>query len=366
MKPPKIWIFLLIAATALSLTAAPVSAEEFSDVPENHPYKTAIDYCQSLGFVKGTGAGSFEPDAKLTRAQFAVLWCRTLHIKEQNPSFTDITRLNYYYDNPAIVLYSLGVMNGLSATEFSPHSYVSRQQLALLTMRTYLLAAEDPEAYKRYTDAASIAEWAREGVSACLEEGLFTGLYDKQAYMPDEPVTRGEVCQLVYNLMAPLYEVTIGELTGGTITASPAAARAGTLITLTVTPDAGKRLKAGTLKYDETAMEGTTFRMPAKDVTVTAEFEDKPVLESISVTEEPANTAYTVGEALDLGDLEVTAHYSDGTDAVVTGYTTEPAEGSTLETEGSVTVTVSYTEGGVTKTAEFTVTVTTPPDGTGG
>jgi hypothetical protein len=180
MKPPKIWIFLLTAAMVLSMTAAAASAEEFSDVPEDHPYRTAIDYCHSYGFVKGTGAGSFEPDAKLTRAQFAVLWCRTLHIKEQNPTFTDITRLNYYYDNPAIVLYSLGVMNGLSATEFSPHSYVSREQLALLTMRTYSLAAEDPEAYTQYTDSASISEWAREGVSACLEDGLFTGLYDKQ------------------------------------------------------------------------------------------------------------------------------------------------------------------------------------------
>jgi hypothetical protein len=366
MKPPKIWIFLLTAAMMLSLTAAAVFAEGFSDVPANHPYKAAIDKCQSLGFVKGTGADTFEPDAKLTRAQFAVLWCRTLHIKEQNPTFTDLTKLNYYYDNPAIVLYSLGVMNGLSATEFSPHSYVSREQLALLTMRTYMLAAEDPEAYKQYTDFASISEWARDGVSACIEEGLFAGLYDKQAFMPGEPVTRGEVCQLIYNLMEPLYEVTIGPLTGGTITASPTAAHAGTLISLTVTPDAGKRLKAGTLKYDDTAIEGTTFLMPEKDVTVTAEFEDKPVLESISITEEPAKTAYTVGEILDLSGLEVTAHYSDGTDAPVAEYTTEPAEGSTLDTEGTVTVTVSYTEEGVTKTADFSVTVNAPPDDSGG
>ncbi len=210
MKPPKILIYLLTAAMVLSLSATSVFAEGFSDVPENHPYKAAIDKCQSYGFVKGTGATTFEPDAKLTRAQFAVLWCRTLNIKEQNPTFTDLTRLNNYYDNPAFVLYSLGVMNGVSDTQFSPNSFVTREQLALLTTRTYDLGTDNPDAYKQYTDAASISEWAREGISSCLHVGLFAGLYDEQEFKPKEPVTRGEVCQLIFNLMEPIYEVTIG------------------------------------------------------------------------------------------------------------------------------------------------------------
>ncbi len=130
------------------------------------------------------------------------------------------------------------------------------------------------------------------------------------------------------------------------------------MITLTVTPDPGKRLKSGTLKYDDTAIEGMTFLMPEKDVTVTAEFEDKPALESIAITSEPTKMTYTVGEALDLTGLVVTAHYSDGSDAPVTTYTTNPENGSTLDAAGTVTVTVSYTEGDVTKTATFDVTVT--------
>ncbi|KLU60176.1 N-acetylmuramoyl-L-alanine amidase LytC precursor [Peptococcaceae bacterium CEB3] len=76
------------------------------------------------------------------------------------------------------------------------------------------------------------------------------------------------------------YTVTIGQLSGGSITATPAAAAAGTPINLTITPDSGKRLKAGTLKYnDGTAdhdISGTSFTMPDADVTVTAEFEDIP------------------------------------------------------------------------------------------
>lgn len=167
---------------------------------------------------------------------------------------------------------------------------------------------------------------------------------------------RAEICQLIYNLSLPAYTVTIGELTGGTITALPKVARPGTSISLTVTPDTGKQLKAGSLKFNDTSISGSTFTMPAEDVVVTAEFEDKPVLESIDVTTPPTNTVYTVGETLDLSGLIVTATYTDSSTAEVTGFTTSPAGGSVLDTEGK-TITVSYTEGDITKETTFTVQV---------
>ncbi|KUO70868.1 MAG: hypothetical protein APF81_08015 [Desulfosporosinus sp. BRH_c37] len=73
------------------------------------------------------------------------------------------------------------------------------------------------------------------------------------------------------------YTVSIGTLTGGSITASPTSATAGTTINLTITPDLVKQLKAGTLKYNDgttyQTISGTSFSMPAANVMVTAEFE---------------------------------------------------------------------------------------------
>jgi len=85
-------------------------------------------------------------------------------------------------------------------------------------------------------------------------------------------------------------------------------------------------------------------------------------LESITVTTRPAKTAYTVGDSLDLTGLVVTATYSDDTTADVTAdVTTSPAGGADLATVGSQTVTVTYVDGAVTKTAAFEVTVAAPP-----
>lgn len=357
MKTKKLLALILTIALTMSVTTIAFSAA-FTDVPENHPYKAAIDFCQTKGFVLGSSPTTFLPDAKLTRAQLATIWCRSLNIHDVNHSFTDITPLVNYYDTPAIVLRSLGIISGTSDTSYSPDEDVTREQLAAITMRTYRLGVANPDDYKQYTDFASISDWARDSISACINAKVFDGLYDGQSFKPTQPVTRGEICKLIYNISKPSHNVTIGTLAGGTITATPTQARAGTLITLTITPEDGKQLKAGTLKYDDVAITGTTFTMPTKDVTITAEFEDIPsALESIEVTTPPTKVTYTVGESLDISGMIVTATYSDGASAAVTGYTTEPAGGSILDTTGAISITVSYTKGTVTKTAAFTVQV---------
>ncbi len=351
-------LITLVMITSLIFVS---NAASFTDVPENHPYKAAIDFCQAKGIVQGITTTTFLPDAKLTRAQLATIWCRSLNIKDTNHSFTDITGLKKYYDSSVIVLHSLGTLLGTSDTKFSPDSFFTREQLTLLTMRTYNLGVADKDAYKQYADNASIAKWAQDGISACINAGVLEGLYDEENFKPKEPVTRSEICKLIYNISVPYYNITIGTLEGGTITASHTKARPDTVITLTVTPDEGKQLKNDTLKYNDTDITGTTFVMPAEDVTITAEFEDKPVLESIAVTTPPAKTSYTVGEVLDLTGLVVTATYSDGSSGVVTEYSTLPASGSTLDTAGTLTITVSYTEGDVTKTTTFDVLVNEAP-----
>jgi len=55
----------------------------------------------------------------------------------------------------------------------------------------------------------------------------------------------------------------------------------------------------------------------------------------------------------------VTAIYSDGSSKAVSGYTTNPADGAALNNVGTQTVTVSYTEDGVTKTTSFAVAIET-------
>jgi hypothetical protein len=81
-------------------------------------------------------------------------------------------------------------------------------------------------------------------------------------------------------------------------------------------------------------------------------------LNEITVTP-PTKTVYSEGDVLDLAGMTVTASYNDGTTVTLAAadYTTAPAGGAALNTIGTRTVTVSYTDGGITRYATFTVTV---------
>lgn len=77
-------------------------------------------------------------------------------------------------------------------------------------------------------------------------------------------------------------------------------------------------------------------------------------LNSIAITTQPNKTVYEYGDSFASAGMVVRATYSDGATANVTGYTTSP---STLNKVGEQTITVSYTERGITKTTTLSVTV---------
>jgi hypothetical protein len=81
-------------------------------------------------------------------------------------------------------------------------------------------------------------------------------------------------------------------------------------------------------------------------------------LSSIAITTPPAKTAYMVGESLDTAGIVVTASYSDGSRAAVRGFTVRGFDSSAAAERQ--TITVSYTEGSLTKTATFTVSISPP------
>ena len=67
-----------------------------------------------------------------------------------------------------------------------------------------------------------------------------------------------------------------------------------------------------------------------------------PTLTGITLDTTNVKKNYDQGEKLDLTGLVVTANYSDNTTEVVTNYTTNPANGATLNTIGAIPVTVAY------------------------
>jgi hypothetical protein len=144
----------------------------------------------------------------------------------------------------------------------------------------------------------------------------------------------------------------------GTAVTGKAAAKQIYTAKLTVTARDAENF-AESLNNKKTADGYTIIRVSDTVLTMTKTFPAtaEKTLTGITITSAPTKTKYTVGETFDKTGMVVTATYDDGTGAIVmdiSKFTVKPAEALTM----AVTkVTVSYTEGGVTKTAEQTITV---------
>ena len=86
----------------------------------------------------------------------------------------------------------------------------------------------------------------------------------------------------------------------------------------------------------------------------TKTFDVTPTINSIDITTAPIKTTYIEGQNFDASGMKVTANYNDGTSKEVTNYSI--SDGNNLAI-GKTTVTVSYTENGVTKTTTQAITV---------
>ena len=149
-----------------------------------------------------------------------------------------------------------------------------------------------------------------------------------------------------------------GNTATGTAVTGKAAAKQIYTAKLTVTAKDAENF-AESLNNKKTADGYTIIRVSDTVLTMTKTFPAtaEKTLTGITITSAPTKTKYTVGETFDKTGMVVTATYDDGTGAIVmdiSKFTVKPAEALTM----AVTkVTVSYTEGGVTKTAEQTITV---------
>jgi hypothetical protein len=134
---------------------------------------------------------------------------------------------------------------------------------------------------------------------------------------------------------------------------------AGMIVTATYSNGATLKATGYSFSPDTALTDGTTsvtIEYTEGGVTKTAEQAITVVhrLTKIEITAQPTKKAYEYGDSFQSAGMVVKATYSDGATANVTGYSCSP---TLLSTVGTQTITVSYTENGVTKTATTSVTV---------
>lgn len=176
---------------------------QFTDVAEDAWYHDYVYDLVYRGVVNGMTATTYEPEGKLTRAQFVkLLACsladaETLKTYEGKHPFKDSE--GHWAEAYIAWAKDKGIVEGVSATEFDPEAPITREQMATIFGRYALKQGielpKSDNAAGSFPDADKISEYAREFVELMRIAGILNG-YEDGTFRPQGNATRAEAAKL--------------------------------------------------------------------------------------------------------------------------------------------------------------------------
>jgi len=158
------------------------SIYNFTDVPGEHEYYSAIHWAAGLGIVNGMDVGIFEPESNITREQVATIFYRyTSVIYENNwslsvrgdidDSFSDTANVSYWVRDALDWAVGVGLMNGYEDGTLKPGNNISRAEIAKILQAYSEIVSQ--EAYDEDSDKYSfILSVYGEGVATVVARNV--------------------------------------------------------------------------------------------------------------------------------------------------------------------------------------------------
>ena len=186
----------------------------FADVPAGKWFVNAIQFVYERGIMKGKGEdpnGSgkliFDPNANLTRAEFATI----LYNMEGRPdvafshTILDVKNLSAWYAKPVHWVYEQNIAAGYPNGNFGVADPITREQLALMLYK-YAKLKEYKTAYSdnsldRFGDTNKISSWAVEAMKWATSNGVMNGsAHEVPLLNPKGNATRAECAAMIKSL----------------------------------------------------------------------------------------------------------------------------------------------------------------------
>lgn len=173
----------------------------------NSWYATYVNYALQKDLMKGTSTTTFAPNVNMTRAQFVTILARAHDVPDSSAVapvelvFSDVD-VTSYYANAVAWAKDAGIIDGISATQFAPNAYITKQDMAKMMAQfaDYAnIVLPNGSAAPTFSDSASIATYAQASVNQLAEAGIFVGFNGK--FNPKNNATRAEATKVLVELL---------------------------------------------------------------------------------------------------------------------------------------------------------------------
>ncbi|NEP15951.1 MAG: DUF1565 domain-containing protein [Leptolyngbya sp. SIO4C1] len=177
----------------------------FTDLRASSGGHWASRYIESLskrGLISGFGDGSFQPDAPMTRAQFAALVVNAYQPQPQRTalSFRDVPP-DFWAAKAIQAAYQAEFLSGFPDYTFAPDNPVLRLQVLLALVSGLSLAQRvTPQlaSLTRYRDRHRIPNYAQSAIAVATQLQLVFNYPNQSELHPNRTATRAEVAAMVY------------------------------------------------------------------------------------------------------------------------------------------------------------------------
>ena len=184
--------------------------KDFTDIAnKSAEMQKAIRYLASKGIINGTSATEFSPDGSINRAEIAALLVRALGKLDNGAtnSFTDVKRSDWYY-SAAGSSQKCGLINGYTDNTFRGTTTIAKDQILAVAARVLKneMGYKEPSNPNSYLVKYSdtVTKWAQPEVALATKENLVVYRVDG-TFKGESNMTRGDAAIIIYRLFQKIW-----------------------------------------------------------------------------------------------------------------------------------------------------------------
>ena len=161
------------------------------------------------GLISGFNDGTFKPDDKMTRAQYAALLVKAFNPapKRDGIQFTDVAA-DFWAKDVIQQAYRSQFVSGFPNNTFRPNDNVQRVQVIVSVVSGLGLSAPDLTALNAYDDRNAIPDYAKDEVATATKKQIVVNYPQLKKLNPNTDATRAEVAALVYQALVDAKKVS--------------------------------------------------------------------------------------------------------------------------------------------------------------
>ena len=173
------------------------------DLEKGAWYENAIIYCSAAGYVTGYGNGKFGPNDSITFAQLATILSKCRASEEYEYYIYNLDHwakdaMGFAVRNN-IFISSDVLTNGKPDVSKWDRPMTREQAVYSIVQYIKFVDLDMPNNAANIPDISSVDVQYRDGVKLAYQYGITSGVDAKGTFNPKAPVTRAEICQMIYS-----------------------------------------------------------------------------------------------------------------------------------------------------------------------